>query len=86
MNWNVKIDTLFLPPCEKRSLKSEVFLDWTKRVLENVISEIEENLEILESMVGDEILKEAERRMKELKEGKVRPLEEKEIFDLLERD
>jgi len=61
-------------------------LDWTKRVLENVISEIEENLEILESMVGDEILKEAERRMKELKEGKVRPLEEKEIFDLLERD
>jgi len=61
-------------------------LDWTKRVLGNVISEIEENLEILESMVGDEILKEAERRMKELKEGKVRPLEEKEIFDLLERD
>ncbi|HDN82094.1 MAG: hypothetical protein J7L10_05945 [Methanomicrobia archaeon] len=61
-------------------------MDWTKRVLENVISEIEENLEILESMVGDEILKEAERRMKELKEGKVRPLEEKEIFDLLERD
>ena len=61
-------------------------MDWTKRVLENVISEIEENLEILESMVGDEILKEAERRMKELKEGKVRPLEEKEIFDLLECD
>jgi len=61
-------------------------LDWTKRVLENVISEIEENLEILESMVGDEMLKEAERRMRELKEGKVKPLEEKETFDLLERD
>jgi len=45
-----------------------------RKVLENVISEIEENLEILESMVGDEILKEAERRMKELKEGKKRYL------------
>jgi len=57
-----------------------------RKVLEDVISDIEENLEILESLVGDEILKEAERRMKELKEGKVKPLEEKEIFDLLERD
>jgi len=57
-----------------------------RKVLESVISDIEENLEILEFLVGDEMLKEAERRMKELKEGKVKPLEEKEIFDLLERD
>lgn len=57
-----------------------------RKVLESVISDIEENLEILESLVGDEVLKEAEKRMKELKEGKVKPLEEEEIFDLLERD
>ncbi|MCK4310197.1 MAG: hypothetical protein KAV80_01950 [Methanomicrobia archaeon] len=57
-----------------------------RKVLEDVISDIEENLEILESLVGDELVMEAERRMKELKEGKVTPLEEEEIFDLLERD
>jgi len=57
-----------------------------RKVLENLILDIEENLEILESLVGDDILEEAERRMKELKEDKTKLLEEKEIFDLLERD
>lgn len=57
-----------------------------RKVLREVIAEIEENLEILESLAGEDILQEAERRVKELKEGKVTPLDEKELLDLLERD
>jgi hypothetical protein len=57
-----------------------------RKVLREVIAEIEENLEILESLAGEDILQEAERRVQELREGKVTPLDEKELLDLLERD
>jgi|GEM_PF-2606749 len=73
-------------PIKSQEKKDSDLIVVNRKVLEDVISEIEDNLEILESMVGDEMLKEAERRMKELKEGKVKPLREKEIFDLLESD
>jgi hypothetical protein len=73
-------------PIKSQEKKDSDLIVVNRKVLEDVISEIEDNLEILESMVGDKMLKEAERRMKELKEGKVKPLEEKEIFDLLESD
>ena len=73
-------------PIKSQEKKDSDLIVVNRKVLEDVISEIEDNLEILESMVGDEMLKEAERRMRELKEGKVKPLEEKETFDLLERD
>jgi hypothetical protein len=73
-------------PIKSQEKKDSDLIVVNRKVLEDVISEIEDNLEILESMVGDEMLKEAERRMKELKEGKVKPLGEKEIFDLLESD
>ncbi|MCK4432907.1 MAG: hypothetical protein KAV48_03135 [Methanomicrobia archaeon] len=73
-------------PIKSKGKKDTDLIVVDRKVLEDVISDIEENLEILESLVGDELAMEAERRMKELKEGKVTPLEEEEIFDLLERD
>ncbi len=73
-------------PIKSQEQKDADLIVVNRKVLEDVILDIEENLEILESLVGDELLKEAERRMKELKEGKVKPLGEKEIFYFLERD
>lgn len=73
-------------PIKSQEQKDADLIVVNRKVLEDVILDIEENLEILESLVGDELLKEAERRMKELKEDKVKPLGEKEIFYFLERD
>jgi hypothetical protein len=73
-------------PIKSQEQKDADLIVVNRKVLEDVILDIEENLEILESLVGDELLKKAERRMKELKEGKVKPLGEKEIFYFLERD
>ncbi|MEA1993088.1 MAG: hypothetical protein U9N35_01645 [Euryarchaeota archaeon] len=68
----------------KSEEKDLVVMD--RKVLRSVIAEIEENLDILESLMNDEMTKEAERRMKEIKEEKVTPIEEEEIYDLLECD